>query len=315
MDQPERERAASTLIPMGRDAQPARSARGSSPARTYVPSGEAGPWAALLGLIMGIAPAVLGGVLYQLALDRLRVAGVGLVFGATLGLMVGTAGGVGLRRGDTRSPRLAMLVLLCLAGLAVTSSWAAAYADDLWAAARQATTRWREVTAQVPLSSWLRMRLSGGHTIYGDAPLASSVSFTGPLALLLWLGEALLIGAVTVSVGLAQLSDPFCERCARWTTAQRRVQRRPELLSLHDVITQQLGEAATRLMQQGRAWVVHTIHFCPGCNRAAYLSSKLSARGSASEIPLAHLLEITDEQRAELLAMPMPLRLNRRAHD
>lgn len=250
--------------------------------RKYEHSGRCGGLAIPLGLVNGIAAAIVLAFVYQWFQDVVPFVYLNAIATLIFAIGIGLGVGLGMKKGKCRNLAIAMSVGLLCGIVGEVASYHFSYnrgtrdiAQELQAEGMEITAS--EVRAQTGYLGYYQLLAEMGITI-GRSSGGSGTTISGWGMYGLWILEALIVLGVSAIGANILLKDPFCEDCGEWTVSEK-------LKPLQNVNVEALGESANKGDLQGLLHpaasdqytneLTYEVHGCPSCEKTAYVTLTL----------------------------------------
>jgi hypothetical protein len=240
----------------------------------YAHSGKFSIQGVAMGLVAGLAAAVVLGFIYSYLILYIPFIYVNFLATAGFGALVGGVAAWGLRRGKVRNTPVALSVVAIVAIGALYAAWVV----WMYGFLRRQETDLRLDLAVIALHPRLLFDLilavsdEGAWQIKGMTP-------TGPVLWVAWLIEASLIVGVPLFVAADPLTEPFCESCERWAEEKQGIATvadadAEELRSRLEAKDFAFLEGLGAKKPNAGSWVRLDLHSCPDCGMLNTLSVK-----------------------------------------
>jgi hypothetical protein len=237
---------------------------------TYRHSGAISPIGILLASTLGIATAVVLGVVYSFGIVHIPIVQINFLLTLGYGCVMGAAVGWGAKAGKIRNPFVATAYgfVVGLIGLYV------AWGTDLLArlVIPGGGNNYLAAYSPTALMNYIEVFYKNGFWGMGKDQMVSGI----PLAIVWAIEAAVIVGGSTVLARQFILNIPFCESCGRWTV--KKPGTRPlSLIGAGDALKQLLSGDLTslanfNLAQNEAIYMQLDLANCPSCTESNFLT-------------------------------------------
>ncbi len=250
--------------------------------QTYSHSGTVPVGGAIKTVLVGLATAAIGGIIYAYVFRWIPFVYLNFLMTLAYAGATGLAIAVMARRGQIRSNWFVTIVALVVALVGLYVYWAAYF----WALAGIQNVGLLAFSPAVLISF-------GKHLFEKGSWGMKNVTITGWPLVAFWIAEAVIVLRVTVSAALAEARRPFCEPCSEWTEVEENVARLAatgDEPAWQQVFAGDLPSLAEfpAAEQGAHQYVRLDVARCPRCERSRFLTVStvkitIDKKGKATE--------------------------------